>query len=190
METVDIFQAPPPKRQRAPFSLATIAKRPLQDSAQVKRIKGALDPEVAKGLTSAYSRLENPIYVDTYWERVARVLGWLELPEAIAARDQFGDQEERPKAERHKVRWRLFTRDHARLIGALAQWQDEHKGGYRGWLPVPGEREWAEAVQDIAGATGIYLYIGDKRQHGHEVATSGLCVMVQGDDASCICPDT
>jgi len=187
---VDIFQAPPQKRQRKPFSLAQIAKRPLQDSAQVKRIKGALAPEVVKSLEWHYNGLENPIYVDTYWERVARVIGWLELPEAIAARDQFGDQDDRPKAERHKVRWRLFTRDHATLIRCLILWQNMNKAGERGWFPVPGEREWSEAVQDIAGTTGIYLYIGDKRKRGHEVATSGLCIVVQGDDVCCICPDS
>lgn len=183
---MDIFDTPKPKRQKKPFSLAALAKRPPQDSALVKQIKGALEPETVKALEAHYNALEAPIRKETYWERVGRVAGWRELPEAIAARDQFGEQEARPKMDRHKARWRRFTGDLVGLVGYLASWQHEHKGGYRGWFPVPGEREWDEAALWLAGGLGVYLYRVDLRDRGHVVADGGLCVEVQGDDASCL----
>ena len=183
---MDIFDAPKPKRTKKPFSLAALAKRPPQDTALVKQIKSALDKATVAALEAHYMALENPIHKATYWERVGRVAGWLELPEALYTRDQFGDQPERDKADRHKVRWRQFTGDLVRFVGALVQWQREVKGSYRGWFPVPGEREWDECTLWIAATYGVYLYPVDRMQHEAVVADGGLCVSRDDGDASCI----
>ena len=139
-------------RQAAEWTLADLARAPSKERALITRVKDALPLGDVEEIARIYRSLEHPIQEHTFWGRVGMLAAWLQEPETLATREQFGAQEDRPVGKRHGIKWGLVTRLPSlvwRLMG--------YNGQGRGWFDVPG-REWGVVLDRIAQETGVYLW--------------------------------
>ena len=157
------------------WTLADLAKAPSKERALIARVKDALPLADVEEISRIYRSLEHPIQEHRFWERVGTLAAWLQEPETLATREQFGAQEDRPAAKRHGVKWGLVTR-----LPWLVWRLMEYNGGGRGWFEVPG-REWGPVLERIAQETGVYLYTVEPLEAvEHKAATSGVLPGIEG----------
>ena len=159
------------------WTLADLAKAPSKERALIARVKDALPLADVEELSRIYRSLDRPIQEHMFWSRVGMLAAWLQEPETLATREQFGAQEDRPAAKRHGVKWGLVTR----LPGLVWRLMEYNVGG-RGWFEVPGRAcDWHPVLERIAQETGVYLYtVEPVGAVEHKAATSGVLPGVTG----------
>ena len=156
--------------QAPAWTLGDLAKAPSKERALIARVKDALDAEDVKQLVALYASIPEPIQPHTFWGRVGQVAAWLQTPEVQATRGQFGEQLNRIESKRHTAKWDRVARL-PELIGQLCV----YNGQWRGWFPVPSEKEFHEALSWLAMKTGAYLYVPEEtRPRDTRAGTSGL----------------
>ena len=153
------------------WTLADLAKAPSKERALIARVKDALPLADVEELSRIYGSLDHPIQEHTFWSRVGMLAAWLQEPETLATREQFGAQEGRPATKRHGVKWGLVTR-----LPGLVWRLMEYNGGGRGWFEVPGRAcDWHPVLERIAQETGVYMYTVETVEAvEHKAATSGV----------------
>jgi hypothetical protein len=153
------------------WTLADLARAPSKERALIARVKDALPLADVEELSRIYGSLDRPIQEHTFWGRVGMLAAWLQEPETLATREQFGAQEDRPAAKRHGSKWGLVTR-----LPGLVWRLMEYNGGGRGWFEVPGRAcDWHPVLERIAQETGVYLYTVEPVEAvEHKAATSGV----------------
>lgn len=159
------------------WTLADLAKAPSKERALIARVKDALPLADVEELSRIYGSLDHPIQEHTFWSRVGMLAAWLQEPETLATREQFGAQEDRPVAKRHGVKWGLVTR-----LPGLVWRLMEYNGGGRGWFEVPGRAcDWHPVLERIAQETGVYMYTVETVEAvDHKAATSGVLPGITG----------
>ena len=139
-------------QQAVEWTLADLTRAPSKERALIARVKDALPLGDVEEIARIYRSLERPIQEHTFWGRVGILEAWLQEPETLATREQFGAQEDRPVGKRHGIKWGLVTR-----LPSLVRRLMEYNGQGRGWFDVPG-REWGAVLDRIAQETGVYLW--------------------------------
>lgn len=159
------------------WTLADLARAPSKGRALIARVKDALPLANVEELSRIYRSLDRPIQEHTFWSRVGMLAAWLQEPETLATREQFGAQEDRPVAKRHGVKWGLVTR-----LPGLVWRLMEYNGGGRGWFEVPGRAcDWHPVLERIAQETGVYMYTVETVEAvDHKAATSGVLPGITG----------
>jgi hypothetical protein len=153
------------------WTLEDLSKAPSKERALIARVKDALPHEDVRRLESLYRSFSAPIQSHTYWDRVGQVAAWMQRPEVLASRDQFGEQTERPEHLKHTARW-----DTEFMLPELVGKLCDYNGLGRGWFPLPHESEFGWFLNRLAMKTGAYLYLVPraKRQKAQAPALSGV----------------
>jgi len=141
---------------------------PDKPTLRVQRIRNSMTADARDAVQKALGKPGAKTYGAVGWERAGKLYGW--WLGSAQYRDQFGDQEDRPEAMRHVVRWNGLLGTFPGLVGLCVRVVEP----WGGWFPIPGEPEWDGFCDTVAREYGLWLQEpGSGVAGGHEPVERG-----------------